>query len=213
MSFFLVIEGLDGAGTTTQTRRVAEALRGRGQEVHTTREPSDGPIGKMIREMIGLRLTLPGSTTQAPRPVSRPTLALLFAADRLYHVDAEIEPALAQGHVVISDRYVASSLVYQGDIDGTEAVDYDWVRRLNERARVPELTVFLRASPELSLQRLEGRAERDLFETREKLTRLARRYDEVVDLLSTLGHPVLTLEADQPPEAITAAILAALPGE
>lgn len=212
MCKFIVIEGLDGAGTTTQTGAVTEALGARGREVHATREPSDGPVGKMIREMIGLRLTLPGSTAEAPRPVSRPTLALLFAADRLYHIDAEIEPALARGQWVISDRYLASSLVYQGDIDGTDAVDYDWVRTLNERARAPDLTVYLRASPELSLERLGEREERDLFETKEKLTRLARRYDEVMELLDQLGHPILTLDAGLPVETITDAILSAVEG-
>ncbi len=201
---FVVVEGLDGAGTTTQTHEVAEALRRQGVEVVTTREPSDGPVGRMIREMIGMRETLPGG-----RAVGRSTLALLFAADRLYHVEAEIEPELEAGKVVISDRYVASSLAYQGDVEGGD-VDYGWVREVNRRARRPDLTVFLRAEAQLCLDRLSGREERDLFETREKLERLVARYDEVMAMLSEEGEAVLELDARRSVGELTEAIVGAL---
>jgi dTMP kinase len=199
---FVVLEGLDGAGTTTQTRAVAQALCARGVAVWTTREPSDGPIGVQIREIIGLRITLPGGA-----PVSRSTLALLFAADRLHHVDAEIGPALDRGEVVISDRYAPSSYVYQGDIDGSDQVDYAWVRQLNERALVPDLTIFLEADVELCLSRLADRGDRDIFETREKLSRLATRYEEVMSFLQAEGHRVLRLSAERPIEELTGAIV------
>src|SRR5688500_15875611 len=87
---FIVLEGLDGAGTTTQLGRLAEALRARGQRVHTTCEPSTGPIGALIRQALTGRLGLPGGRG----PLDDATLALLFAADRTDHLAAEIMPAL-----------------------------------------------------------------------------------------------------------------------
>src|SRR5438552_7626627 len=99
----MVIEGIDGAGTTTQTRLLTDWLRGRGLAAHRTREPSDGPIGRLIREILGQP---PGAMTGGP-------MALLFAADRLDHLAREIEPALARGEQVLCDRYYHSSFAYQ----------------------------------------------------------------------------------------------------
>ncbi|MFU8802605.1 MAG: dTMP kinase, partial [Bradymonadaceae bacterium] len=152
---FIVIEGLDGAGTTTQSRRLCERLHAEGQPTLVTCEPSGGPIGTLIRQMLSMRVVVP--TPDGSRPVSRETLALLFAADRIDHIEAEIEPALATGHLVISDRYYHSSFVYQGDIDETDEVDYSWVKSLNERARVPDLTIFLEAATDLCMSRLASR--------------------------------------------------------
>src|SRR4051794_39709628 len=107
---FIVIEGLDGAGTTTQTERLATRLREEGHRVLTTREPSDGPVGMLLRQALTGRLTLPG----AHAPLADETLALLFAADRTDHLASRVEPALGRGEVVLCDRYVLSSLAYQG---------------------------------------------------------------------------------------------------
>lgn len=107
---FIVLEGLDGAGTTTQTERLASLLRSEGHDVVTTREPSDGPVGTMLRQALTGRLGLP----QGRGPLAQETLALLFAADRTDHLHARILPALEQGKVVLCDRYVLSSLAYQG---------------------------------------------------------------------------------------------------
>jgi dTMP kinase len=208
---FIVLEGIDGAGTTTQTQRLIKRLGAAGQPAVATREPSDGPIGTMIRQMLAKRITLPGGA-----PMTRETLALLFAADRLDHVAATVEPALNAGRWVISDRYAPSSLVYQGDVEaneaGAERVDYSWIAQLNSRARVPDLTIFLRIELETSLERISGRAHRDLYETREKLARLVVRYDEVIALLKAQGMPVLELDGarslDEVEDAIWAAVSA-----
>lgn len=199
---FIVIEGLDGAGTTTQTEAVAEELRSRGREVSTSREPSDGPIGKLIREMLA---------ADGERSVRRETLALLFAADRLDHLDTEVEPALSSGAIAISDRYYASSLAYQAD-PGDDGADYSWVEVLNERARTPDLTVFLRASAEVCIERLADREQRDIFESREQLERLERRYGEVMDRLEESGERVLRLDATRAAEELTAEIVGAVVG-
>src|SRR5690349_10994916 len=98
--FFLVLEGLDGAGTTTQLECLSRALRQRGATVCATREPSDGPVGVMLRQALTGRLGLKGGA-----PLSHETLALLFAADRMDHLQAEVLPALERGETVICDRY------------------------------------------------------------------------------------------------------------
>src|SRR5258705_309057 len=99
---FIVLEGLDGAGTTTQTERLAAALRARGQTVLATAEPTDGPVGRLLRRFLSGELEIE-ETAQA----------LLFAADRLHHLQNQIEPTLAGGAIVISDRYYLSNLAYQ----------------------------------------------------------------------------------------------------
>ena len=205
---FIVIEGLDGAGTTTQTRRVAEALRERGQPAAASCEPSSGPIGGLIRQMLSKRITV-YDEKRGHRPVGRQTLALLFAADRLDHLESEVYPALERGAVAISDRYYHSSLVYQGDSrDGN--FDYQWVDEINSRAQAPDLTVYLEATAELSLSRIADRGQRDIFESREKLERLEKRYEEVMARVEERGERVIRLDATMRAEEITETIVAKL---
>lgn len=201
---FFVLEGLDGAGTTTQTQRLIQRFTVTGQPALATREPSDGPIGVTIRQMLSKRIGIP-TADGGFKPMTRQTLALMFAADRLDHLAATVDPALEAGKVVISDRYYHSSLAYQGDVElveGAERVDYDWVYSLNSRARVPTMTFFLEIDVEESLRRLSHRAARDIYETREKLERLVLRYDEVMTWLAERGQPIMRLDATRPIEAL-----------
>ena len=198
---FVVIEGLDGAGTTTQTRLLVERLTDDGIDALETREPSDGPIGVLIRKMLSREVLRP-TPSDPQSPVDRQTLALLFAADRVDHVRVEVEPALRRGVVVVSDRYVPSSYVYQGDIDESDRFDVEWVRTLNERARQADLTFFLETPVETCLERITARSQdRDLFETREKLLRLHRRYQEVFDALEGVAT-VHRLDGQRPLAAL-----------
>src|SRR5438046_5640868 len=137
----IVIEGIDGAGTTTQTRLLVEWMNARGLSAHATREPSDGPVGRLLREILG------GSHA----PVAGTTMALLFAADRMDHLGREIEPALARGQHVISDRYYHSSLAYQA-----EETERDFVAAINARARKPDLTVLLRIDARAAANRRQA---------------------------------------------------------
>jgi len=195
MSKFLVFEGLDGAGTTTQARLLADYLLGQGQEVVQTREPSDGPIGVLIRQMLSMRVV--SQIDGHVEAVNRESLALLFAADRLDHVRNTIEPGVRARKTVISDRYYASSFVYQGDVDESDHFDIAWVRELNSRAKTPDLTIFLEAPVEVCLERMGTRHVRDIYETKEKLTRLHARYDQVMTLLEDAGENILRLDARQ----------------
>ncbi len=163
---FLVIEGIDGAGTTTQTARLLAALDERGIKAHATREPTDGPIGKLLRQILA----------GEHAPTDATTLGLLFAADRADHLQREIEPALADGQVVISDRYYHSSYAYQGSEE-----ERDWIAKLNARARVPDCTFFLAVDPEVAAKRRdEDNREEELFDKLETQKRVAQGYCEVM---------------------------------
>ncbi len=199
MAQFIVLEGIDGAGTTTQTELLLQRFKDSGQPAIKTREPTDGPIGVMIRQMLSMRIALPSATPGGPsRPMTRETLALMFAADRLDHVAATIDPALEHGTHVISDRYMHSSLAYQGDIEEGEGTrtDYSWIESVNSRARVADITFFLELDVDTSLQRIASRgAARDIYETQEKLERLVQRYQEVMELVEARGDRVVRLDA------------------
>ena len=162
----VALEGIDGAGTTTQARRLAAALEERGVATHLTREPSDGPVGRLLREILAGRHA----------PTDATTLSLLFAADRADHVQREVAPALTAGAVVVSDRWVHSSLAYQGA--GEERA---WIAELNKRARRPDLTLFLRVAPEVAAdRRAASRDVEELFDALAIQRGVARGYDEVM---------------------------------
>lgn len=201
---FIVIEGIDGAGTTTQSALLHDFLQAQGRPVLRTWEPSGGRIGTLIRDMIAMR-------TDA-RPADRETLALLFAADRLDHLKTEVEPALNAGQIVISDRYYHSSFAYQGDTvaGDPETLELRWVRTLNERARAPDLTVYLHAPVAICLERLGARAARDIFETRQHLTLIAKRYAQIMARLKAENHRIVQLDATLPREVIAEQIRALL---
>lgn len=170
---FITIEGLDGAGTTTQTERLVAWLRERGDDVISTREPSDGPIGVQIRQVLRKRIVLPDGERLAPD-----TIALLFAADRVDHVVGEIEPALERGAWVISDRYVHSSIAYQGS-----ECDATWVAEINRHARRADLVVFVDVPVDVCLQRVAHRGRTiEIYEHEATLRRVAAGYEEAFRL-------------------------------
>ena len=173
---FVVLEGIDGAGTTTQIGALAQRLKAEGLAVRSTREPSDGPIGTMCRQVLSGRIVTPNKI--APH---WSTMALLFAADRMDHVEAEIEPFVANGGVVLSDRYDASSLAYQSVSSGSggeKAVE--WIREINRHARRPDLTIVLDLPADVAAKRREGRGEAvQLYEQNEVQRQLAIFYREL----------------------------------
>ncbi len=177
-----MLEGIDGSGTTTQARLLVDRLRARGRRAHLTREPSDGPIGVLIRQILTGRVVSRSGEGRCD-PVDGATVALLFAADRLDHLRAEVEPALEAGVDVVSDRYVISSLAYQA-LDN----DVDWVRSINSRARVADLTLFLDVPAAVALER--RRATRNLEERFESLSaqeRVEQSYRALISEEAGLG--------------------------
>lgn len=186
---FIVLEGIDGAGTTTQCAALKAWFHARGESAVVTHQPSPGPLGLKIRDMLGGRWQseLPDGTL---KPIDPTTIALLFAADRLHHLDSFIEPHLAAGTHVICDRYVLSSLAYQC-VD----VPLEFVRAINEKAMLPDLTLFLRVAPEVAMTRIEAsRSQKDRFEVLDFQRIVATHYEERIADART--GPVLILDGE-----------------
>jgi len=192
----IVIEGLDGAGTTTQVKRLVEHVRAKGGKAHATREPSDGPVGRLIREM------LTGSHVIAGQKIAQSTFGLLFAADRLDHLQREVEPKLAAGELVVSDRWYHSSLAYQGT-----GADRDWIAMLNARARKPDLTIFLEVRPEVAAHRraAAGRVQ-ELFEDVRMQEEVAAGYKATIAELTAQGEKIEVIDGEASPDHVFAAI-------
>jgi dTMP kinase len=197
---FIVLEGLDGAGTTTQAQAIAKVFRAEGREVVVTAEPSTGPIGTLIRQTLTGRLGLPGHEG----PLTAETLALLFAADRVDHLAAEIEPALARGALVLSDRYLLSSLAYQG-----AQVGMAWVAALNQAARRPDLTLFVTVDVKTAAKRRGVRGGREeLYESDAVQRRTAAQYQKAIALRRRAREQIVTLDGGQTIDEVTRAAVA-----
>ncbi|MCS6900135.1 MAG: dTMP kinase [Myxococcales bacterium] len=201
---FIVIEGIDGAGTTTQVQRLCERFQGRGLPVLPTREPTMGPVGSLIRQALTHRLVVPGM--HGGRPPSWKTMALLFAADRLDHLEAEILPNLLDGVTVISDRYDLSSLAYQSATAPEEGGEVlAWLQAINRYARRPDLTVILDVPPAVAAQRRRNRVQAsELYEGDELQVRLAEAYQSAERLVP--GDRVVHVDGSRGIEEVTDAI-------
>lgn len=196
---FIVVEGLDGAGTTTQSRRLADRLRAEGRKVHVTAEPSGGPVGAVARLVLSKRI----SGDAKSGGFDPGALALLFAADRLDHVATEIAPLLAEGVDVVSDRYTLSSLAYQSITCG----DAEWVEAVNSKARAPDVTLFLEVSPRTAVsRRFSESSRRELFEVPAFQRKVARAYERGIATLRALGQRVDVVDGEQDIAVVTDAL-------
>jgi len=188
-SRFIVIEGLDGAGTTTQVRRLVDRMRISGLRAEETREPTLGPLGAVIRQAIEKRIEM------EPR-----ALALAFAADRLDHYFnpvTGIAKLLDEGVHVITDRYVVSSLAYQS-LDA----DLDWLQTINTQAPPPDRTFFLRTPAQEAWRRVQLRSHApELFHDLARLERVAELYERAIALYQQT-NPVTIIDGTETPEAI-----------
>ncbi|MGW5059331.1 dTMP kinase [Streptomyces sp. NPDC004096] len=192
--FFIALEGGDGAGKSTQAEALAEWIRGKGHEVVLTREPGATPVGKRLRSIL-LDVSSAGLSHRAE--------ALLYAADRAEHVDTVVRPALERGAVVISDRYIDSSVAYQGagrDLSPTE------IARINRWATnglVPHLTVLLDVAPETARERFTEAPDRLESEPAEFHARVRSGF---LTLAAADPGRYLVVDAGQEPEAVSTVI-------
>ncbi|MCF2539083.1 dTMP kinase [Streptomyces sp. FB2] len=192
--FFIALEGGDGAGKSTQAEALAEWIRGKGHEVVVTREPGATPVGKRLRSIL-LDVSSAGLSHRAE--------ALLYAADRAEHVDTVVRPALERGAVVISDRYVDSSVAYQGagrDLSPTE------IARINRWATnglAPHLTVLLDVAPETARERFTEAPDRLESEPAEFHARVRSGF---LTLAAADPGRYLVVDGAQEPEAVTTVI-------
>jgi len=165
---FIVIDGIDGCGKSTMVNLMADKLSKNGKVVSTA-EPSQGPIGKVLRDFL------------KNKKISGEIDALLFAADRLWHVDNVIKPALEENTTVISDRYVGSSLAYQSAQKGCKNGEIDdWVRELNKFVIKPDLYIVLDIAPEDSLKRRDNFDEK--FENIKFLTEVRKIFLNIEEM-------------------------------
>ncbi len=200
---FIVFEGIDGAGKTTQINLLADALRAKGYDPYVTAEPTGMPTGREIRRVLS------GAVQKTPTQV-----AAMFVQDRIDHnVDPTegIEAMLAAGKAVICDRYYYSSLAYQGSL-----TDFDWVMAANctcPEIRHPDLCIFLDLSPEESMKRItKGRTSTEIYEKAETLEKFRARYLDVFQRLSAQGEKIAIIDAsgtiEQAADAIWNAVTA-----
>ncbi|MGP9019490.1 dTMP kinase [Streptomyces sp. BR1] len=192
--FFIALEGGDGAGKSTQAQALAEWIRAKGHEVVVTREPGATPVGKRLRSIL-LDVSSAGLSNRAE--------ALLYAADRAEHIDSLVRPALERGAIVISDRYIDSSVAYQGagrDLSPTE------IARINRWATgglVPHLTVLLDVAPETARERFTEAPDRLESEPPEFHARVRAGF---LTLAAADPSRYLVVDASQEPEAVTTVV-------
>jgi len=136
---FIVLEGGDGAGKTTQSRALCSGLRREGYRIHSTAEPSRSAVGRLVRQNFLQR-----------EKIAPEVEALLFAADRFLHLKSEVRPALSARKIVVCDRYMYASLAYQG----AQGVDMRWLREINRFAEKPDLAIYLDVPAEMALGRI-----------------------------------------------------------
>ncbi|MEM3673709.1 MAG: dTMP kinase [Candidatus Bathyarchaeia archaeon] len=172
--FFICLEGLDGCGKTTQAKLLVKNLRKKYNAVYTA-EPSRGKIGTFIKKYC----------LQRKKRVSSVVEALLFAADRFEHVENTIRPALKMGKIVVSDRYVYSSLAYQG---ATE-LSLEWIKKINEYAIRPDLAIFIDVEPRTVVKRLkQKRSVMEDLETQRKVREVYMKFVENGELVMVNGN-------------------------
>jgi dTMP kinase len=197
---FVTFEGGEGAGKSTQASRLARALRDLGQQVVVTREPGATEFGARLRGMLL-------ATANGPSAPCARAEALLYAADRAHHVAAVIRPALTRGSVVLCDRYVDSSLAYQGAGRSLPADEIAWLSAWATGRLKPDLVILLDVAPETGLARAAGRGTAPDRLEQESLAFHERVRYAFLDLAAADPKRYLVLDAARPADELAAAIL------
>ncbi len=184
----IAFEGIDGSGLTTHSKLIVERLGQDGLRAVYTKEPTEGPIGRIIRSLLSINHS------------NHDIMALLFAADRLWHYRVDpslpgggIKGAIENGYLVVTDRYKYSSMAYQGSYLGIE-----WVDIVNIRAPEADILVYIDVPPEVSMRRIRLRGSEELYETRERLTLIKNTFENVLRLAESRGVKVLRVNAAGP---------------
>ena len=189
---FLVFEGIDGSGKTTQVRKVYERLKTANKNVLATFEPTDGPIGTLIRQMLSGKI----ATDQR-------TIASLFAADRTDHLvnpDTGIKRLVDQGQTIVCDRYYFSSYAYHA-----QYMDMDWViqaNRLNADILRPDATLFIDVDPDVCIQRIQNSREHlEIYEKIDIMKQVRANYFKAFDRLKD-QETVIVIDGNDTPERV-----------
>lgn len=197
-NLFIAFEGIDGSGKSTQVQKLREFLEAQGHKVYVTCEPTDNPIGRMIRDIFNHRM-------EADQKV----IAALFVADRLHHLlntsDGMLKK-IQEGYSVITDRYYFSSYAYHS----VHGIDMEWVIRANEMSAQllkPDMHIYLDIAPEISMARLQkGRDQIEMYENLENQKKVYAQYDAAFSLLEN-EEKIFRVDASQDPDVVSEAIL------
>jgi dTMP kinase len=201
---FIVFEGLDGAGTTTQSARLQAHLTQSGRRSFLTHEPTAEPIGAFIRRLLAGRERGPDGSVFRP---SEHAMGLLFAADRLAHSRA-IQARLDAGEHVVCDRYLFSSMAYQ-TLDSS--ITGEWVIGVNEGCAIPHLTLFVAAPVDVCLARIGARkGEASIYESRLHLETIARNYERLLPLYEARFGRVVRVDGSRSVDDVHAAVWEAI---
>ncbi len=169
---FIAFEGIDGSGKTTAIGLLKEILEKNGIKTHLTSEPTTMESGVQIRKML---------KKESSHPLFHKKLALMFAVDRLNHIENEIEVEEKKGKIVITDRYFFSSFAYQ-----SLNVEKLWIYEINKFAKMPDLLIFMDIPVEEALKRINSsREETEIFEKKELLNKVKQNYEEVLEKFQT----------------------------
>jgi dTMP kinase len=187
---FICIEGLDGSGKTTHAHRIVRNLQKNGFDAIYTTEPSTGDLGTFIRS---------SAVLEGKKRVPRVVEALLFALDRVEHLEKDVKPALEEGKIVISDRCVYSSLAYQG----AAGLDLAWIEEINRMALPADLAIYIDVPPEVVVRRI--RRKKSVMETLETQRKVQEVYMKYVK-----NGQLVAVDGDKRKAAVTEAILAVI---
>ncbi len=183
MGVLIAFEGIDGSGLTTHSRLLVNRLKVDGYKVGYSKEPTWSPIGAYIREL----LLQPN--------VDHEILALLYAADRLWHLrvhsclGVSLLKALEEGYIVVVDRYKYSSIAYQ-----SLGAPMEWIEAINSRAPEANLIVYLDVPPEIALDRIKTRRTTYYYETIERLRKVKEAFEKVLEKARVKGVEILRIE-------------------
>jgi len=196
---FIVLEGIDGSGTTTQATKIKDEFSKRGLPAHVTAEPSSGPVGALIRQVLTGRLVI--RNHEAALSPSWKSMALLFAADRQDHIEAEISPNLHDGVNIICDRYLYSSVIYQSLSTNNEDAE-KWIIEINKHYIKPDLVLNFEIDPKQALSRRNQRNDKDeIFDDPDFQNSLALAYKNLSTMFPDTN--IATINCNQSIEEVT----------
>ncbi|MDD3679813.1 MAG: dTMP kinase [Candidatus Shapirobacteria bacterium] len=189
---FLVIEGLDGSGKSTQIKLLGQELKKKGLDYFLTREHTrEGPAGSLIERVVNYQEKL--------NPIA---LQLLFVVDRLDHLEREIKPGLEKGKLVVSDRYYWTTVAY-----GSRVANKNWLIKVNKYCLEPDLTIYIDVSPEEAIRRTQERGEQTIFEKLAQMKDFKKTY---YWLLEKFPDRSVRVDGERLPEEITKDIIKVL---
>ena len=192
---FIVFEGLDGSGKSTQARALVEYLQKQNYQAYAASEPTGSSIGLLVRDRLAKKWT-----------ISSECLELLFAADRGNHLDKEIEPRLKKGVTVVCDRYFLSSLAY-----GSLENEFDWIKDLNSKFIMPDFVIYLEVSPVECVRRIKKeRHAAGLYEKLDILGKVAQNYKKAFLKLSPADLKVVVIKGEGEQHEVADRIVAAI---